>query len=166
MKSWNIWTLENENLCLILKAIPNPDRFWIELYRKFDQKVLERTKMVVGWEQVTGLLEKYQWTKFETVSVEPSFTKLVSELRKETNTYKKPSSRERILELYDRFRNNENIDIHSISTEFGIGIEEVKRDIKIIREFLIRESKGIVYDRGEKVYKIKDAYEEEFKEVI
>jgi hypothetical protein len=165
MKSWNIWSLEQEDLCLMLKAIPNPDRFWIELYRKFDQQVLERTKMVVGWDQVRGLLERYQWTTFETVSVEPAFTKLVSDLRKETNTYKKPSSRERILELYDRFRNNENIKIQSISLEFGIGIEEVKRDIKIIREFLIRENKGIVYDRGEKVYKIKDECEE-FKVVV
>lgn len=154
MKYWNIWTLKNEEQRIILKAKPNPDRFWIELHDLLDKKVLEVSEVVYGWKQVRSLLEKYNWTEYETVSVESTFTKLVSELRMETKTFKKPSSRERILELFDRFKNNEKIVIQSISYEFGIGNEEVKRDIKIIREFLIRENKGITYDRREKVYKI------------
>jgi hypothetical protein len=136
MKYWNIWTLKNEEQRIMLNAKPSPDRFWIEVYDRFDKKVLEVSEVVYGWKHVRGLLERYNWTKYETVSVDSAFTKLVSELRMETKTFKKPSSRERILELFDRFKNNEKIAIQSISFEFGIGIEEVKRDIKIIREFL------------------------------
>jgi hypothetical protein len=167
MKTWNVWILKKEQQSLILKAMPKPDRFWIELYDESAQKLIKASDVVYDWKQVTPLLQKFRWTEFETLSVAPIFTKLISEIRVETKTYKKPSSRERVLELFDRFRNNEKLSIQTVSLEFGVGKPEVKRDIKIIREFLTRENKAIVYDRADKIYKMTPLPDrEELKDIL
>jgi transcriptional antiterminator len=166
MKPCMIWTLKKEEKQIVLKGSPNPDRFWIEVYSSSKTIPVEISEIISCWEDVGALLEKYRWTEYETVTVDPSFSKLVSELRIVTKTYKKPSSRERILELYDRFKNNELIDLKRVSFEFGVGTAEVKRDIQILRAFFNRENLGIVYDRKDKIYRKTELLEIDFDDVV
>lgn len=149
----NIWILENEETRLILKGQPKPDVFWIEIYQK--KKLVERSESINSWKNdLPDLMKKYNWTKFETIHVDSLFTKLVSDFRITHGYYRKPNSRERILELFVRFTNGDEINIKRVGYEFCVGRAEIKRDIKIIRDFIGRDTKEISYNKSKKTYQL------------
>lgn len=148
-----IWILENESTRLILKGKPKPDVFWIEVYR--NKKLIETSASIHNWKnELPDLMRKYHWTKFETVYVDSLFTKSISDFRMSHGNYQKPGSRERILELFVRFTNGKEINIKRVGYEFGVGGAEIKKDIKIIRDFLGRDTKKIFYNRSKKTYQL------------
>jgi hypothetical protein len=151
----SIWILENESTRIILKGQPKPDVFWIELYQ--NKRLIERSNNIHNWKvELPNLMGKYDWTKFETVHVNSLFTTLVSDFRIASGNYHKPNSRERILELFARFTNGNEINIKRVGYEFGVGEAEIKKDIKIIRDFLGRDIKTILYSRSNKTYQLKE----------
>lgn len=155
MKIIEIWKLDNDSDLIILKGKPNPDVFWIEYYQ--GGRLVEKSEKIHEWndEQLAALMEKFHWQTFETYSVHPLFTRLVSDFRKSHGQYKKPNSRQRILELYDRFLDHQEVNVPRTSYEFGVGPAEVKKDISILRNHLQVHEKEIVYIRNQNVYKLK-----------
>ncbi|WP_078549737.1 hypothetical protein [Litchfieldia alkalitelluris] len=149
-----IWMLENEVRKLVLKGLPDPDLFWVEVYSITTQALLEKSQVVNEWEDVQELLEGYHWTDYETVRIDTMFTGLIRSFRLKTGTLPKYKARERILELYDRFRNNEGLEVKRVANEYNVVEETVSRDIKLLRNFFIREKKTIVYHANQNVYKL------------
>ena len=150
---FEIWKLSSEKQVLLLKGQPNPDHFWLELYE--NRTLVKTSKSIHHWEkELPPLMQTFDWKRYETIRVAPEFTTLVSEFRIKYGNYKRPNSRERILELYTRFLNNEEIDIKRTAFEFCVGTAEIKKDIRIIRDFLKRDHKSISYHRSDKIYKL------------
>ncbi|RFU69508.1 hypothetical protein D0469_09080 [Peribacillus saganii] len=154
METIEIWKMENETGILILKGKPSPDVFWVELYQ--ENLLVEKSTEIHDWDdQMAGLMEKYDWQTYETYFVHPLFTRLVSNFRRLNGHYIKPNPRERILELYDRFLNCDEVAVKKTAYEFCVGPEEIKEDIRILRNHLKSHEKEINYIRSHNVYKLK-----------
>ena len=111
MTNYEILELVNNKKKLLLKGTEEPQTYWIEVFDLNNDALIETTEIVSEWDDVVLLLEKYKWEKYETISVNPLFTKKIGEARK----VKKLTPQHRILELYESFLQDDELKSETIA---------------------------------------------------
>ncbi|MCM3763827.1 YafY family protein [Neobacillus niacini] len=149
MKAVSVIRLQNENERLVLKGVPDPDVFWVELYDRIDGSLLEKSDEEMEWEGAVKLLESYKWTTYETTYVEPGFTEKIIEARN-----RKIHPQHRMLSLYKRLLQGEDIVKSKAAREFRIGDEQIGRDIRKLRTFFASSDQTVDYDAADQVYRL------------
>lgn len=70
----------------------------------------------------------------------------------------------RILNIYDKLLNNQNINIEQIALEEKTSQRTIERDISEIRDFLLSKNEGeeLIYDKKNKNYFLKNSSSQKF----
>ena len=153
MTTINVCVLEKNNRELILKYALQEKTFWIELFTNDEEMMSpEKSENVHTWTEAVQLLKSYKWHTYETVYVDTKFSDHVTQAR--PHRPKSINAQVRILEIYSQFLEGEEISIKTACNIYNVGTEQIKRDIKKIREFLEYTGKRIDYIQNTNTYRL------------
>lgn len=150
MAPYKILELVNNKTKLILKGIEEPRTFWFEVVDLDNLALIETSDRVSEWDDAVLLLEKYKWDKYETNFVDSMFTHRIGEARKR----RKLSPQYRILELYESFLQDNELNSEKVARYYGVSPDTVGRDLNVLRKLFKEKDQTIVYDAKDRVYRL------------
>ena len=150
MAHYKILELVHNKKKLIMKGMEEPQTFWIELIDLNNGDLQETSEKVSEWDDAVLLLEKYKWDKYETNFVDSMFTKKIGEARKRS----KLTPQYRILELYESFLQDDELNSEKIASYYGVSTDTVGRDLNVLRKIFGERNQTISYDAKDHVFRL------------
>lgn len=112
-----------------------------------------------NWKEVERWLSQYPWKEWKLTIIDKQFEKKLDKLRKAGDKVHL-NSQQRIIDLYKRLQQGEELNIDQNAFEYGLHRESIKEVIYHLRDTLSTYHESVEYIQSDKVYKLSSKYKQ------
>ncbi|MEH7085426.1 WYL domain-containing protein [Neobacillus drentensis] len=156
LEAARIYSFKRDNLTysLYVDSIRSKSEYWLEI--KDGNGNIEMSEKFYSWNDAVNLLEEYDWANYEVDKIDLTFADMIGEARRRSLAQRRRpyNAQQRLLEILKRLESNETLVMENATEEFGVGRDQIQRDIRTINEFLAHSNKNVEYIRAKKGYEL------------